>query len=55
MRNDLAICDRVANRWCSDDIRWSRIFKIPVPRRLRLAWFDYQIEWAGVTWLDDDG
>jgi len=34
MRNDLAICDRVANRWWSDDIRWPRTLWNPVSGRL---------------------
>lgn len=50
MRNDLAIYDKVADRWWSDDIRWVRTLKNLVPGRLR--WFDRQIDWQGKAVLD---
>ena len=53
MRNDLTIYDHVADRWWSDDIRWTRIFKNPISGRL--GCFDCQIDWAGKASLDDDG
>ena len=45
MRNDLAICDRVANRWCSDDIRWPSTLWNPVFGRL--GWFECPINCSG--------
>ncbi len=50
MRNDLAIYDRVADQWWTDDIRWVRTLKNLVPGRL--AWFDRQFDWAGRDVLD---
>lgn len=50
MRNDLTVCDNVADRWWSDDIRSVRTLKNLVPGRLR--WFDRQIDWQGKAVLD---
>ena len=50
MRNDLAIYDRVADQWWTDDIRWVRTLKNLVPGRL--AWFDRQFDWPGRDVLD---
>lgn len=50
MRNDLAIYDKVAEQWWSDEIRWVRTLKNLVPGRL--SWMDRQIDWAGKRVLD---
>ena len=50
MRNDLAIYDKVADQWWSDDLRWVRTLKNLVPGRLR--WFDQHIDWHGKDVLD---
>lgn len=50
MRNDLAIYDRVADRWWSDDIRWVRTLKNLVPARLN--WFDRHFDWKNKAVLD---
>lgn len=50
MRNDLAIYDRVADRWWSDDVRWVRTLKNLVPARL--AWFSRHFDWEDKDVLD---
>jgi len=50
MRNDLAIYDKVADRWWSDEVRWVRTLKNLVPGRLK--WFDRNIDWQGKDVLD---
>ncbi|MCC1492360.1 bifunctional 2-polyprenyl-6-hydroxyphenol methylase/3-demethylubiquinol 3-O-methyltransferase UbiG [Cognatishimia sp. F0-27] len=49
-RNDLAIYDKVAAQWWSDEIRWVRTLKNLVPGRFRH--FDKQINWSGKRVLD---
>jgi 2-polyprenyl-6-hydroxyphenyl methylase/3-demethylubiquinone-9 3-methyltransferase len=50
MRNDLAIYDRIADRWWSDNVRWVRTLKNLVLGRL--AWFDRHFDWMNKKVLD---
>lgn len=50
VRNDLALYDRVADQWWSDEVRWLRTLRNLVPGRL--AWFDRHFDWHGRRVLD---
>jgi 2-polyprenyl-6-hydroxyphenyl methylase/3-demethylubiquinone-9 3-methyltransferase len=50
IRNDLAIYDKVADQWWSDDVRWIRTLKNLVPGRLK--WMDRKIDWRSKKVLD---